>query len=146
LTQMQLQKLVYITHGWSLAISNSPITSDAPCAWEYGPVYPELWEALRRYGRSSVSGVIKFGDFGMNMFAKNADEVVTADFSETETSLIAKIFEIYGSFHAFQLSALTHKEGTPWYKVFVENKKKKGEIHNIDIRNHFVEIALNAEA
>ncbi len=39
-----------------------------------------------------------------------------------------KIWEIYGSLTAFQLSELTHKPGTPWYKIWFENggSKRKG--------------------
>ena len=46
LTQMQLQKLVYIAHGWNLAINGEKLTHDDPQAWDYGPVYRDLWEAL----------------------------------------------------------------------------------------------------
>ena len=58
-TQMQLQKLVYIANGWNLAISGVPLTQDEPQAWDYGPVYPYLWKALRSYGREGVKRPIR---------------------------------------------------------------------------------------
>ena len=59
LTQMQLQKLVYIAHGWNLAINGDKLTSDDPQAWDYGPVYRDLWNALRSYGRAPVTREIR---------------------------------------------------------------------------------------
>ncbi|MCF6305055.1 MAG: DUF4065 domain-containing protein [Rhodobacteraceae bacterium] len=146
LTQMQLQKLVYIAHGWGLAINGEPLTSDAPCAWDYGPVYPELWQSLRGYGRSAVNKMIKYGDYDCNIFSDNADDIAVAELSQPESDLVDKIYELYGHFHAFQLSALTHQEGTPWYRVFVENNSKKGVITNNDIKDHFVELAQQRAA
>jgi uncharacterized phage-associated protein len=61
---MQLQKLVYIAHGWNLAINGTPLTSDIPAAWDYGPVYRDLFEALRAYGSNPVTQEIRAGDFG----------------------------------------------------------------------------------
>jgi len=141
LTQMQLQKLVYIAHGWSLAINNEPLTADQPQAWDYGPVYPELWEALRKYGKSIVSDKIRIGDFGFGVFSENSDEYVTADLTGRQSELIRKVYEIYGGFHAFQLSAMTHQEGTPWHKVFIEKCHKRGLILNDSIKEHFVDLA-----
>jgi len=62
LTQMKLQKLVYIAHGWCLAFSKSPLIEDRIEAWEFGPVIRRLYDATSRYGRSPVSRFIKWGD------------------------------------------------------------------------------------
>lgn len=59
LNQMQLQKLVYIAHGWNLAIYNSPLTEDEIIATDYGPIYPKLQKALTRYGADPVLSFIK---------------------------------------------------------------------------------------
>ena len=48
--QMQLQKLVYIAHGWCLAFSGEPLTGDRPEAWDFGPVYRRLANALQSQG------------------------------------------------------------------------------------------------
>ena len=146
LTQMQLQKLVYIAHGWNLAINGSPLTSDEPCAWDYGPVYPELWESLRRYGRQAVTSNIKIGDFGFGMFSEQSDKASAAQFAQSEGELIERVFDIYGDFHAFQLSAMTHEEGTPWYQVYVQEGLKKAPILRDRIKEHFVDLARKRTA
>lgn len=40
-TNMKLQKMVSIAHGFSLATLNEPLTYSDVQAWQYGPVYPE---------------------------------------------------------------------------------------------------------
>jgi len=141
LTQMQLQKLVYIAHGWNLAISRAPLTDDSPRAWDYGPVYPDLWSALRKYGRGAVTSLIKVGDYGAGIFQDDAESVINAALSNDETDLIDRIYDLYSDYHAYQLSAMTHQDGTPWHNVYVTMKNIKGKISNNSIREHFVELA-----
>ena len=145
LTQMQLQKLTYISHGWNLAISGSPLTNDVPEAWDYGPVYRELREALRGYGSGPVDRKIRYKDFLRGEFRDDANEEVKGAFSEFEQSVIQKVFEIYGDFHAFQLSALTHKEGTPWYKTY-QNSGRNSPISAQEIKDHFSGLAQQGAA
>jgi uncharacterized phage-associated protein len=53
--QMQLQELVYIAHGWCLAISGEPLTGERPEAMPYGPEYRRLANALARYSVGSLA-------------------------------------------------------------------------------------------
>ncbi len=146
LTQMQLQKLVYIAHGWSLALYDEPLVSDSSRAWEYGPVYTDLLEALRSYGRQFITQKIKVKDYGVGVFAENRDDEISGSFSSRQNDLIEKVFAIYGNFHAFQLSAMTHKEDTPWYEVYMKNKIPRGEISNQKIKEHFTKIGNDQTA
>ena len=145
LTQMQLQKLVYIANGWNLAINNAPLTEDSPCAWDYGPVYKDMWEALRIYGRDPISRPIKVKDYGFGILSENADDDVSGIFSKDESALIKKVFDVYGDFHAFQLSSMTHQKDTPWHKTYVTEKRIRGVIADSEIKAHFIRIAEKAE-
>lgn len=42
LTPMQLVKLTYIAHGWSLALHEKGLFKNKIEAWQYGPVIPDL--------------------------------------------------------------------------------------------------------
>lgn len=141
LTQMQLQKLVYIAHGWTLAITGRPLTYDEPEAWEYGPVYKELRRALRSYGRDGVSREIRKGEYSPGIFAGDADATAVASLAADEVNIVDRVYRDYGNFHAFQLSALTHKAGTPWSRVYDGGSGKFDEIPAPLIREHFVELA-----
>ena len=104
LTNMELQKLVYIAHGYSLAILNRPLIKQNAEAWRYGPVIPDLYHALRQYG----AGVVR-----------NPINVLPNErLSETDSKLVASVLEAYGRFSGPQLSTMTHREGTPWKEVY----------------------------
>jgi uncharacterized phage-associated protein len=145
-TQMQLQKLVYIAHGWNLAINGQPLTWDSPEAWEYGPVYKELRKALRNYGREGVTRQIRNDEYTAGQFDDEADANAVAAIGPSETAVIDRVYRDYGKFHAFQLSALTHREGTPWTTVYDGGRGKFEEIPSEMIRNHFVELATKTAA
>jgi uncharacterized phage-associated protein len=54
-TQMHLQELVYIAHGWCLALTGEPLTGDRPEARQYGPEYRRISEALVKCGTRPVT-------------------------------------------------------------------------------------------
>lgn len=54
LDQMQLQKLVYIAHGWNLAVNGEPLVDEAPIAAPYGISFPSLSAALVSYGSDKI--------------------------------------------------------------------------------------------
>ena len=143
-TQMQLQKLVYIANGWNLAINGEPLTCDNPEAWEYGPVYTELRRALRQYGRSPVARPIQNAEYMPGAFDDDEEAEAQATLTPDETAVIDRVYRDYGKYHAFQLSALTHREGTPWTRIYADGAGKCDEIPNDLIREHFVELATAA--
>jgi len=97
LTQMKLQKLVYYTKVWAL-VSGSPMVSDTFKHWRYGPVSPQLYDALKTWQGRNVESV---------------DRARVIELSTDESQLITVITRTYGRLSAFTLSSLTHQE-KPW--------------------------------
>src|SRR5882762_236012 len=54
LTPLQLIKLVYIAHGWYLALTQKPLISEQAEAWQYGPVIPSLYQEFKGFGNSFI--------------------------------------------------------------------------------------------
>jgi uncharacterized phage-associated protein len=134
LTPLELMKLTYLSHGWHLAFLGKPLISEDVEAWQYGPVYPDLYHAIKQYRASPVQSVQENGFelFGRQEIDANTDK------------LLRSVFTTYKRFNGVQLSALTHKSGTPWDQAW--NKGKNTKIPDQIIQSHFSELRGNIAA
>lgn len=112
ITQMKVQKLVYISHGWYMAATNRPLISSVVEAWKFGPVIPELYHALKAYGNEPITNLILIGS---QSFQRILNEI--RDIKDEDRQFLEKVWSIYGKFTAIYLSELTHQKDTPWDKV-----------------------------
>ncbi|GAO00976.1 hypothetical protein Gxy13693_077_004 [Komagataeibacter xylinus NBRC 13693] len=136
LTNMQLQKLPYIAHGWGLATQQRRLIESTPFAWPYGPVYPELYQALRRYGPMEVADLIHENDG--NAFAPDRGRPVIEELDEAERQLIDAVWNGYKQFDAFTLSNMTHREGTPW--TITQEQYGRAPIPDALIQAHYEQL------
>lgn len=127
---LSLQKLVYIAHGWCLAIMKRPLIDDAIEAWQYGPVVPSLYHELKVYGRGPVEPIVRVR--GLTLQAPTIEDSETEDLLET-------VWRRYGDLRAAQLVALTHAPDTPWRGAWDGARNKP--IDNEAIKAHYVEKA-----
>jgi uncharacterized phage-associated protein len=123
LTNMQLQKLVYIAHGWNLGIVGRPLLINAVEAWQWGPVIPRLYHALSRYG----AGVV---------LSRIAVKGATVDSESPESNLIETVWKSYGRMPGLKLSAITHAPDTPWSKT-IKASGLRSVIKNELIAEHY---------
>lgn len=143
LTHMQLQKLVYLAHGWNLAILAQPLIEEHVEAWEFGPVVRNLYDALRDYGRRPITRLIRWGDD--TPFPSDDGAPAREPIAPEEKRLIDRVWELYGGFEAFKLSALTHADDSPWSAVYAKGKKN-GVIANESIRQYFAHLITRKAA
>ena len=52
---LQIMKLVYLAHGWMLALYADPLVEDTFEAWRYGPVVDALYQAMKGYRADPVT-------------------------------------------------------------------------------------------
>lgn len=116
LTPMQVLKLVYIAHGWNLALHDSPLIDQAVEAWQYGPVIPDLYRAMRGTGSGAVRGPLPAA------YGANAE-----DLTASEMHLVDQIYNLYGRMNGIALSRITHAKNTPWRQVY------KPDQHGVEI-------------
>lgn len=129
MTSMKLIKLVYISHGWYLALSGEPLLAEGIQAWKYGPVVSSVYQETKRYGTGQISTLL-FDSEG-NYPMPTSSEICT---------FLDKIWQLYGRFTGLQLSALTHEAGTPWYMTWNElggNRRSSAIIGNDLIEEHY---------
>lgn len=137
LTNMQLQKLPYIAHGWSLALFGRPlIANESAQAWKYGPVYPSLYDSLSLYGSGAVTDFIHENDRVIG--AQERGKPVTADLSWRQNAFLDTVWEKYRGLTAWQLSDLTHKNGTPWSRA--RNRGDRSALLDDEIEEHYLSL------
>lgn len=105
MSMMKLLKLVYFAHGWTLGLTGEPLCSDNAEAWQYGPVFRNLYNSLPYRGSQEVVHPVK-GIF--------EDVRVPAEFTDSESEIIKRVVDVYGKLGAYQLSNITHEVGSPW--------------------------------
>ncbi len=139
LTHMHLQKLVYLAHGWGLAVTGQPLVEDRFEAWDYGPVVRKLYDALRACGSGPVKHLIRSGG---DISPEQSDgPEVTASMTPDERAVIDKVWDQYKAFEAFQLSALTHAENSPWHRTHANGSGRSRAINDNLIWDHFADLA-----
>ena len=121
LTIMTLVKLVYIAHGWHLALRGEPLFGNVIDAWAYGPVVPEVYFTLRPQGKTPTDPIPGF------------EEEIT----ERDIGFLEQIYDIYGDMSAHRLSALTHTAGGPW-ETTIRLGGRFAEVPNELIRAHYL--------
>ena len=125
LTPLELIKLTYLAHGWSLALRDEPLVREPAQAWQYGPVYPGLYRVLKHYRADAVDSVPVAG----------AEHFETDALSQEDESLIDAVYQAYKKFNGVQLSSLTHQPGTPWDEAW--RSGKNSSIKDAVIKDHF---------
>ena len=105
LTPMQVLKLSYISHGWTLGLCEKELFEDAVEAWKYGPVVPKVYHKYKRFGYSQV--LVRL---------KDRREM----FDEKPYAIINRVVDVYGKYDGLYLSALTHQPDTPWEMAIKE--------------------------
>lgn len=130
-SQMWLQKLVYLAHGWNLAINGEPLIEDRIEAWDGGPVIRIIWNHLRDLGHNAKDGLL--GGSGGKAFK--------ADLGDAEKAIIRHVWKRYGSYSGAELSRMTHREGTPWSNAYF-GKGRNAVLPDDAIKQHFTELAL----
>jgi len=142
LTQMQIQKLVYIAHGWTLALTDEPLTAIEPEAWDRGPVYPELRDKISHVGSKPLRETIHENDENPFAVLGSAPRgaAIRSEFNSDETTIIDRVWKRYGNLHGFRLSDLTHAQDTPWRKTYSE-RGRNAPIANEDTKSHYVGLA-----
>ena len=132
MAQMKLQKLVYLSHAWNLAINQQPLVMDPILAWDNGPVIQRIWNHIRDWGYNCEKTY--FGD-------PRNDNRIVADITDEERLVINHVWGKYGVYSGRHLSELTHQPGTPWTNAYFRHGRNS-RLSNDEIQQHITELAI----
>lgn len=133
LTQMQIQKLVYISHGFNLALTNEPLIDEDVQAWQYGPVISSLYDEFRGFGNQPITSEATITTIDDNF---NINNTVPRINDEQTSQLINAVWNKYKVYSGPNLSDLTHRDGTPW-SITLQNNSLRSTINNQVIREYY---------
>lgn len=132
LSNLQLQKLVYIAHGYLLGWKLTPLIQEPVEAWTYGPVIAPIYH--------------EFKDYGDRKIEVGPPVVTELDNDEDACAVIASVLDLYGRMDAMSLVNLTHQTNTPWDEAWNKQGGRNYYSYSIDnelIKNHFRKAIAN---
>lgn len=123
LSNQRLQKIVYISHGYFLALFNSPLVSDNVERFKYGPCFPKIYQLFSEYVDKEIPV---------------SDSIETDLRFDTNASYVINyVLNLYGNLDYNKLVALTTGELSPSKKYFKEQSEHLITIENDVIKNHY---------
>lgn len=108
LSNLKLQKLLYLAHMVHLGRTESPLIDGHFEAWDYGPVQPDVYRLVRAFGREPISDVFhQFPDVPEG----------------TEGDTLDEILRTFGHAKPGQLVAMTHQNHGAWADHYLPGKR-----------------------
>jgi uncharacterized phage-associated protein len=97
ISNLKLQKLLYYSQGFHLAINNAVLFTDPILAWRHGPAIRRIYAEYADY-RSG--GIPRPDEFDVSVLGNVSD-------------LLDEVYSVYGQYSAWRLREMTHAE-PPW--------------------------------
>lgn len=115
ISPMKLQKLLYyICCNYVKETGQSPISEEFE-VWQYGPVLPSVYGEFKSFGAKPIT------EYAQD--AKGHSYKV----SETENPVLSRIIDIiwakYKHYSGIELSTMTHKPESGWYRAYMANRE-----------------------
>lgn len=93
----KIQKLLYCCYGCFLAKYEKRLIDEYPRAWQYGPVFPRVFNYIHK--------------------KKDLMEREPITLSDEYQNFLNDIIDVFGKYDAVPLSEWSHKKGSPWDQV-----------------------------
>jgi uncharacterized phage-associated protein len=145
LTQIEIQKLVYFTHGWHLALTDQTLIPDQIEAWTYGPVVRRLYDALKKFGNSPITEkVLDWKTGGKSGFSYCFPTIQSSSVEDDASAraVVQSVWNKYGMLGSFKLVEITHLDGSPWQQA---RSKENPYISNDEIKAYFKGLAAQGQ-
>lgn len=111
-TNLALQKILYLAHMVHLGKTGSPLITPKFEAWDYGPVVPKLYRHVRDFGEKPILDVFT-----------TEPSVVGSPEGDTLQAACDSLLKLRPG----QLVALTHQKGGAWERNYVPG------VHGIEL-------------
>jgi uncharacterized phage-associated protein len=107
LSNLEIQKLLYLAHMFYLGRKGEPLIRETFEAWDYGPVVPEVYRQASGFGSGAVEG----------RFWRSS----SIEEGLPEYEILNEIAEDTKGISAGRLVAITHRANGAWAKNYKPN-------------------------
>ena len=118
----KIQKLLYCVYGCYLAWKKERVCDEYPRAWKYGPVFPMVFNYFHEH----------------NDISHFSSTIQNSDDQDVKYVVDDLVIPSFAKYPASQLSAWTHKPGSPWDKTVNGDGKNEGDGLNGFIPDGFI--------
>lgn len=112
-TNLHLNKSLFFMHVDCLRDHGKPLVSAKIEAWEYGPVFREVYNQFKKYRAEPISALAKRVSYDTGELEDAIDEI-----APTMVQYIVELGEFYLSVPAGVLVDLSHAKGGAWDTVW----------------------------
>lgn len=133
LTNLKIQKLLYLAHGLMLARHGEPLINEPFQAWKYGPVVESLYHRLRVFGPDPIAAD--------DPFVKSWPSL--PEDAQHARQAIGDVLAQFGQLTSGRLVTLSHAPQGPWEQAYTASSAS-GEISNTSIEDYFKQHLANA--
>jgi uncharacterized phage-associated protein len=99
ITNLELQKHLYYSQAWYLALHGQPLFDEPLQAWQHGPVQPAQYHRFKH-----------------NSWNPIADPIKAPKLPAKVEKHLREVYEVYGKFNGWDLERMSHRED-PWIEA-----------------------------
>jgi uncharacterized phage-associated protein len=112
-TNISVNKITYFLHAWFLAKTGRPLVSAKIEAWDYGPVFRELYMQFKPFGSGRIT---TFATRRNSITAR--EEICPASLERQDEEFLRPLLLRYLDMSPATLVRLSHEPGGPWDQVY----------------------------
>lgn len=113
MTNLHLNKALFFMHVDFIAQYARPLVSAKIEAWEYGPVFREIYNLFKKFGRREICELATKVDYETGCFV-----VADANVSGQDEAFIRHLAKFYSGMPASLLVEMSHERGGTWDVVW----------------------------
>ena len=141
ITQLSLQKIIYVCHVWHLVKNDKPLVRESFQAWRLGPVIPTIYNELKCNNDQPINDRLK------SLSPKSGkQEKVQHRWTPDEQDLLESVLGSYGKLTASQLVSISHEKDGPWDRAYESDSRDPigARILNSDIHGFYTQKIRNS--
>ena len=113
-SNMTINKIVFFLHAWYLAKTGTPLVTAKIEAWDYGPVFRELYWEFKAFGKERITAR------ATRRNPETAEKEISVDhFVLDDLAFLEPLMERYVAMPASKLVELSYVSGGPWDQVYI---------------------------